>query len=208
MPDTGWIEIVRAHGGTLSSAQIEALEQYCFLVRKWSTFAAVVSTSDLAQLERLHIVDSLSLVPVIQARVPEGGLVLDIGSGGGFPAIPLAIALRDRRFVLMERSAKKVSLLRKAIGALGLDHVRLIHGSFPNQLPEELPQAITARAVEKAEQLLGEILDVLPDGCTFFCQSGDPVALVDDSVFHVEHWADDWTASGARRGSLYLIRPR
>jgi 16S rRNA (guanine527-N7)-methyltransferase len=205
MPKRDWVERVQRHGLALSEGQIEALEQYCFLVRKWSTFAAVVSTSDLEQLEGLHVVDSLSLVAPVRDRVAPGGRLLDIGSGGGFPAIPLAIVLTDREFVLMERSGKKVSLLRKVIGALGLTHVQLIHGSFPDQLPEGLPAVITARAVEKAESVMEDVLDLLPPACTFFCQSGDPRSRVDGAMFHVEPWEDEWTRSGARRGSLYLI---
>jgi len=208
MPSTEWIDTLKKHGCVLSEAQIEALTQYCFLVRTWSTFKALVSAGNLEHLEAFHIVDSLSLVAPVRHWVPEGGLLLDIGSGGGFPAIPLAIALPERRFMLMERSGKKVAFLRKVIGALKLAHVRLIHGTFPQQLPEEVPQAITARAVERSEVLLADITEILPAGCTFFCQSGDPSGIVDETMFHVEHWEDAWTHSGARRGSLYTVQRR
>lgn len=208
MPSTQWIATLKQHGCQLSDAQIDAIGQYCFLVRKWSTFTALVSSGNQEHLEDLHVVDSLSLVEPVSQCVPEGGLLLDIGSGGGFPAIPLAIAIGNREFVLMERSAKKVSFLRKVIGALKLGHVSLIHGTFPDQVPGNEPAAITARAVERGDALLDVITDILPDNCTFFCQSGDPTAKVDPDMFHVEHWEDSWTQSGARRGSLYTIRRR
>lgn len=208
MPSNDWIKTVAGHGCALGAPQVEQMVQYCFLLRKWSEFTALVSSGNLEHLEDLHVVDSLSLVGPLTKWVPEGGYIFDIGSGGGFPAIPLAIAMPERQFVLMERSGKKVSFLRKVMGALQLTHVKLIHGTFPHDLPEMVPHAITARAVERSDEILEEILDVMPEHCVFCCQSGDPQGKVDGDMFHVEHWEDDWTASGARRGSLYGIRQR
>lgn len=206
MPDMKWIDRVARHGVVLNARQIEQLTQYGFLLRKWSSFTALVSSGNLAELESLHFVDSLSLADVVRANTAAGETILDIGTGGGFPAIPLAVALPDRKFVLMERSAKKVSFLRKVMGALGLGHVSLIHGSFPADVPEEPPVAITARAVERADTILADIADVLPEGCVFLCQSGDPTGKLDDTMFHVEHWEDQWTHQGDRRGTLHLVR--
>lgn len=206
MPSIDWIQRVASLGLTLEERQVEQLTQYLFLLRKWSTFTALVSSGNLAELEDLHLVDSLSLVPVVRATTQEGDTLLDIGSGGGFPAIPLAVVLTDRKFVLMERSLKKVSFLRKVMGALGLSHVTLIHGSFPDDAPEEAPAGITARAVERADRILEEIGAILPLETVFYCQSGDPREKLDPEMFHVEHWEDSWTVSGARRGRLDLVR--
>lgn len=208
MPDMEWIDRVARHGVVLDARQVEQLTQYGFLLRKWSSFTALVSSGNLAELESLHFVDSLSLVDVVRANAAPGETVLDIGTGGGFPAIPLAVALPDRRFVLMERSAKKVSFLRKVMGALGLGHVSLIHGTFPDDVPVAPPVVITARAVERADAILADIADILPEGCVFLCQSGDPAEKLDETMFHVEHFEDAWTRSGDRRGSLDLVRLR
>ena len=208
MPPTDWIARVSALDISLDASQITQLTEYIFLLRQWNSFVTLVSAGDLPRVEDLHLVDSLSLVSVVQAIVPPGGVLLDIGSGGGFPAIPLAVALPDRRYVLMERSAKKVSFLRKVMGALGLGHVTLIHGSFPEDVPPAPPVAITARAVERAEQVLADVAEVLPEGCTFLCQSGDPAGKLDDGLFHVEQIEDAWTKLGVRRGSLYLVQRR
>ena len=206
MPSNDWIKTLEQHGCTLNTGQIEQMVQYCFLLRTWSEFTALVSSGNLERLEDLHVVDSLSLVVPLTKWVPVGGTIFDIGSGGGFPAIPLAIAMPDRQFVLMERSGKKVSFLRKVMGSMKLKQVKLIHGTFPHELPEEVPHAITARAVERSDDVLAEILDIMPENCVFCCQSGDPKDKLDPSMFHVEHWEDKWTTSGARRGSLYGVR--
>lgn len=208
MPSTDWISRAAELNVPLDAHQVAQLTQYGFLLRQWNDFATLVSAGDLPRLEDLHLMDSLSLVPVVRSVAAPGAEVLDIGSGGGFPAIPLAVALPDRRFVLMERNAKKVSFLRKVMGALGLGHVRLIHGSFPWEVPEASPAAITARAVERSEAVLADVAAILPEGCTFLCQSGDPAGKLDAALFHVEHCRDAWTEAGARRGSLYLIRRR
>ncbi len=208
MPSNDWIKTLEQHGCSLNAQQIEQMVQYCFLLRTWSEFTALVSSGNLEHLEDLHVVDSLSLMGPLTKWVPEGGYIFDIGSGGGFPAIPLAIAMPDRQFVLMERSGKKVSFLRKVMGSLQLKHVKLIHGTFPHDLPEAVPHAITARAVERSDAILEEILDIMPENCVFYCQSGDPGGKVDGDMFHVEHWEDKWTTSGARRGSLYSIRQK
>lgn len=208
MPDIEWINRVARHGVELDEHQIGQLTQYGFLLRTWSAFTSLVSSGNLADLENLHVVDSLSLVDVIRSVTQSGAVVLDIGTGGGFPAIPLAVAVPDRNFVLMERSAKKVSFLRKVMGSLGLSHVSLIHGSFPADVPELPPAAITARAVERSDAVLADIAEILPDNCVFLCQSGDPTEKLDGTMFHVEHWEDTWTRQGDRRGSLHLVRLR
>lgn len=206
MPSTEWIERVAALGEPLDGGQQQQLTEYCFLVRKWSSFTTLVSAGDQAQLESLHLVDSLSLVPHVRGLVAPGETVLDIGTGGGFPAIPLAVALPDRQFVLMERNAKKVSFLRKVMGALRLSHVSLIHGSFPRDVPATPPRAVTARAVERGDAILEAVTEIIPEDCVFLCQSGDPGEKIDDGMFHVEQIEDAWSLSGARRGSLHLVR--
>lgn len=206
MPSTDWITRVADLGVPLDETQRTQLTQYGFLLRQWNTFVTLVSAGDLAHLEDLHLVDSLSLAPLVRELVAPGEVLLDIGTGGGFPAIPLAVALPDRKFVLMERSAKKVSFLRKVMGALGLGHVSLIHGTFPEAVPPEEPVAMTARAVERADQVLADVAEVLPDTCVFLCQSGDPRGKLDAEMFHVEQIEDAWSRGGARRGTLYLVR--
>ena len=94
------------------------------------------------------------------------------------------------------------------MGALGLGHVSLIHGSFPADVPEEPPVVITARAVERSDAVLADILDILPENCVFLCQSGDPTEKLDGKMFHVEHFEDEWARIGDRRGSLHLVRLR
>ncbi len=72
-----------------------------------------------------HIFDSLTLIPML-AELDEGSTIIDIGSGGGLPGIPLAIALPKLRFTLMDATKKKCDYLYQTAQALGLSNVRVI----------------------------------------------------------------------------------
>lgn len=115
---------------------------------------ALVSHRDRDRLVSRHLIPSLAALPFL----PERGKVLDIGSGGGFPGIPLAIARPDLEFTLVDSTRKKIDFLNACIQRLGLRNMLAIwdrlenlagnasyHGAF---------QTVMARAVAKLPQLL------------------------------------------------------
>ena len=182
------------------------LEQYIELLLEWNPFAGLISRTDEDHIVSRHVVDSLSLVRVVEAASGPGGSPhLDIGAGGGFPVIPMAIALSGMEFVAMERSARKSTFLRKAASDLSLSNLRIIPGSFPEKVPDESPSTITARAIENPERILRSILDWLPSGCTFLCQSPNPQNRL-PAGFDCTVVRDAWTEKGYRRGTLHLLR--
>jgi 16S rRNA (guanine527-N7)-methyltransferase len=95
------------------------LESYAQLLRKWQKVQNLVSRETLDTVWSRHFADSLQ---VLQQLQPSDRLVVDLGSGGGFPALPLAIALKnsDVRLVLVEPNGRKVSFLRTVARELGL----------------------------------------------------------------------------------------
>ncbi len=181
------------------------LQQYLDLIIKWNDYASLVSPNDLPRLRETHVVDSLSLLPVIVQECGDRARLLDVGSGGGFPAIPAQIVLPSLDVTLIERSEKKVAFLRKAVAALGLSGIRIKHGEFPHCAEGERPDTITARAVEKPRKFVKNVVPFVEAGALFLCQSGDPRPYLREK-FHVEHVRDSWTKSGLRRGDLYLVR--
>lgn len=78
------------------------------------------------QAWRRHIIDSLTLLPGLEP-LADGAAVIDVGSGGGLPGMPLAIARPDLRFSLLEATGKKAGFLRQTAESLGLAHVRVQH---------------------------------------------------------------------------------
>ena len=199
-------QLLQDAGLCLRAEQHDQLQSYMALLRQWNPYVSLVSIPDLDHLYARHVVDALSLAPYVLESGPAPHL-LDIGSGGGFPAIPLAIALPALRLTLLERSFKKTGFLRKAAGALQLRQVDLVHGEFPKDLPDIHPTVITARAVEKPEVLTPAILHYLPPTATFLCQSGQ-VQAIDPAMFHVEPINDAWQDQALRRGSLHRITRR
>lgn len=95
------------------------LESFSVLLVKWQRVQNLVSRETLGDLWTRHIADSLQILPLLK---PDDTTFLDLGSGGGFPAIPLAIALKDdkNRFVLVEPNARKASFLRAVARELRL----------------------------------------------------------------------------------------
>ena len=95
------------------------LDHYEALLRKWNAGQNLVSRETLDEIRTRHFRDSLQLTAWVR---PSDNLVLDIGSGGGFPAIPLAIASRgvERRFILLEPTLKKAAFLKTVARDLAL----------------------------------------------------------------------------------------
>ena len=100
-------------------SQQDDLERYAALLRKWNAVQNLVSRETVDELWPRHIDDSLQLMKFVRDTDLR---VIDLGSGGGFPAIPMAIASRgtERRFTLVEPIAKKASFLRTVARELAL----------------------------------------------------------------------------------------
>ncbi|MFP4502130.1 MAG: 16S rRNA (guanine(527)-N(7))-methyltransferase RsmG [Candidatus Hydrogenedentota bacterium] len=194
-----------AEDGVAVPDEAEArLAAYCALVREWNGFASLVSRRDAALLESDHIPDALSLAGYVR-RYAGAGPWLDVGSGGGFPAVPVKIVVPEAPLVLIERNAKKVGFLRKVIGALGLEGVELRHGSYPEGARDIVPSVLTARAVENPGKLRRPWAEGVAGGAIFLCQSR---VKWDDAheMFHVEHVDDRWKTCRLRRGDLVIVR--
>lgn len=124
-------------------------------------------TSSSADIERL-IRESL----YIKDLIPHGALVLDVGSGGGFPMIPVAVERPDIRAYLVERSRKKAAFLNHIKYLLGLENVEVVNSDYRNlRLPERV-DVITARAVGRNEEVVRYLAKFLKDG-GFFLIYGD-----------------------------------
>jgi 16S rRNA (guanine527-N7)-methyltransferase len=123
------------------------LEFYAALLRKWQPVQNLVSRETLSSIWERHFADSLQLVRHLKESDVN---FLDFGSGGGFPALPLAIASKglDRRFVLIEPTARKVSFLRTVARELDLN-VTVI-GRRSDQIDSRetpVPDVLTSRAL-------------------------------------------------------------
>jgi len=147
MPDFSAIERYQPSFGRSLEEVGRDLESYAALLRKWQPVQNLVSRETLGAVWERHFADSLQVLPLLNASDRE---FMDLGSGGGFPALPLAIASRgtDRHFVLVEPTARKVSFLRTVARELKLN-VTVI-GSRSDQIDSRetpVPDVITSRAL-------------------------------------------------------------
>lgn len=133
-----------AMGLRLSPGQLKLLGRHVDLLLKWNKSINLTSITDPAEVVEKHVLDSLALVPVL----PSGSL-LDAGSGGGFPGIPVAIARPDLEVVLVDSVQKKVAFLKNALAELRLPTVKALAVRLEgNPSREDLPRvhAAVARA--------------------------------------------------------------
>lgn len=153
MPDFSVIEPYAAHLSRPVAVVGADLESYARLLTKWQAIQNLVSRETLSQVWTRHFADSLQVLALTR---PSDRLFLDFGSGGGFPALPMAIGSKgtDRRFVLVEPTARKVSFLRTVARELDLNVTVIARRSDQTDSRETgMPDIITSRALASMPQL-------------------------------------------------------
>lgn len=109
----------------LTDIQREQLAQLDALYRDWNAKINVISRKDIDNLYQHHVLHSLAIARFIQFK--PGTTVLDLGTGGGFPGIPLAIMFPEVRFRLIDGTGKKVRVAQEVATAIGLKNVECVH---------------------------------------------------------------------------------
>lgn len=133
----------------LSPEQIDLFTRFMPLFKEWNDQINMVSRKDIENLEVRHVLHSLAIAKFMPFQ--GGATVLDLGTGGGFPGIPLAILFPETKFILVDSRGKKIMVVKEIVQALGLKNVRAIHGRV-----EETNVScdfVVTRAVAKMEKL-------------------------------------------------------
>lgn len=139
-----------AVGFDVTPEQGAALTEFVGLLLRWNEVYNLTGVRGADEVVDRHLVESFALRAHLQ-----GEAVADVGSGGGLPGLPLAIAEPGRAFTLIESRAKRVRFLRHVVGELGLENTVVAH-SRAEDLPVARPfDTVLARAVAPPAELLG-----------------------------------------------------
>ncbi len=119
------------------------------LLERWNRKINLTAIRDRDAMVTVHILDSLAARPLL-----HGTTVLDIGTGAGFPGLPLAIIEPDRQFVLLDSNNKKIQFVQHAAAELGLANVEAVQARAEDYAPGYRFDTVIARAVASLPQLL------------------------------------------------------
>ena len=189
----------------LSDEQMNALSCYLTLLDKWSQIYNLTAVRDGSRMVSYHVLDSLSLVPYLEG----GGRMLDVGSGGGMPGIPIAIARPDLQVVLLDASHKKTTFLRQVVLELGLCNVEVMTLRVEAFHAPQKFDYITSRAFAGLADFVKMTSHLLADSGQYIAMKGvypyAEIALLPQEVVVSEVWSVVIPNLGAER---HLVRLR
>ena len=190
---------------SLSPLQIERFEALKGLYDEWNARINVISRKDMDHFYEHHVLHSLALALPLQGMVAEGDRILDLGTGGGFPGIPLAIFFEQCDFVLCDSVGKKTKVASEVAAALKLENVKVV-----NDRAENLPGSfdyVVLRAVTSLDKMLPWIKGRYDKGVLYLkggeideeidrCVSRrlfDPrkLSVIDITDFYKEDWFEE-----------------
>jgi len=138
-------DIILKYFPDLTARQIDQFSQLFDLYVFWNAQINVISRKDIEELYERHVLHSLGIAKVCTFKAGES--VLDVGTGGGFPGIPLAILFPETQFYLVDSIGKKIKVVKEVASALGLENLRADH-SRAEQIKEKF-NFIVSRAVTR-----------------------------------------------------------
>lgn len=119
-------DLILQHFPNLSDTQKTQFEKLESLYKEWNSKINVISRKDTDSLYEKHVLHSLGIAKVMEFA--PGTKILDVGTGGGFPGIPLAIMFPECEFTLVDSIGKKITVVKAVAEELGLTNVTAIHG--------------------------------------------------------------------------------
>lgn len=193
-----FVAAAREFAVILDATQCDAFEKYYRELVAWNARVNLTAITDRHEVYIKHFLDSLSVAPFVRAA----HRLLDIGSGAGFPGVPLKIALPQLRVTLLEATGKKVAFLRHIVSQLGLSDVAILHTRAEAAAHDATQRAqydvVVARAVASLATLCEYALPFVRRGGIFVAHKG---VQVDDEVRASAH------ARGVLGGRLREVVP-
>lgn len=143
-------EGANSQGIALAPGQVTALGTLLDELAEWNSRFNLTAIRDPADMVDKHLLDSLAVLPFLR-----GLRIADVGTGAGFPGLPLAIADAARRYTLVESIGKKAGFLLHVVGKLGLGHVEVVQGRAETLKPGKPFDSVVARALGSLADFVG-----------------------------------------------------
>ncbi|HHV58885.1 MAG TPA: 16S rRNA (guanine(527)-N(7))-methyltransferase RsmG [Clostridiaceae bacterium] len=161
---------------SITDDMAEKFFSYMSLLKDWNERVNLTSIIEDKEIIIKHFIDSLSIVPYLESK---GTTLADLGTGAGFPGLPVKIVRRDVDVTLMDSLLKRLSFLEEVISTLELENIRTVHGRAEDlgQNPDfrEKFDVVTARAVAEMPVLLEYCLPLVKTGGIFIAMKGSQV---------------------------------
>jgi 16S rRNA (guanine527-N7)-methyltransferase len=162
------MDIILKYFPNLTDKQKEQFAQLLPLYQEWNSQINVVSRKDIDLLYERHVLHALAIAKV--AKFNPGTTILDLGTGGGFPAIPLAIFFPEVQFTAVDSIGKKIKVVNEVAKALGLENIIGIHSRVEDIKTKH--DYIVSRAVAELQQLISwsrkhlksKHINIMPNG--------------------------------------------
>lgn len=138
-----------ALGVPLSAAQAQALQRLLDELERWNQSYNLTAIRSREEMLTHHLLDSLAVAPLLQ-----GQRVIDVGTGAGFPGLPLAIVQPERQFVLLDSNGKKVRFVAHAARSLQLSNVQPVHARAESHEDPLGFDCVVARAFAPLSELI------------------------------------------------------
>jgi len=158
---------LHATGLTLPPEAAPRLLKFLRLLEKWNQTYNLTAVRDPEQMVVRHLLDSLAVLPYVR-----GPRILDIGTGAGLPGLPLALALPEMHFTLLDSNAKKTRFITQAAHALGLANISVVQTRVEKFQPAEKFTTLLTRAFASIPDMLAATRHLCAPGGRWLAMKG------------------------------------
>jgi 16S rRNA (guanine527-N7)-methyltransferase len=167
------MELIRSYFPDLGPDQVKQFAALGPLYQDWNEKINLISRKDIIHLYEHHVLHSLAIAKYdpFENRMH----ILDAGTGGGFPGIPLAIMFPEIQFTLLDSTAKKIHVVEQVVSAIGLENVKGVHARVEEHKGEY--DMVISRAVSTLSQMITWTKHLVPSNRWIILKGGDPKDL-------------------------------
>lgn len=178
--------VLKYFGEELTPDQIDKFDRMFDVYKSWNEKINVISRKDIDNLYLKHVLHSLAIAKVL--RFAEGDVVMDLGCGGGFPGIPLAVMFPEVKFKMVDSVGKKITVVKNVAQELGLTNVET-YNIRAEQIDFKVDYVVS-RAVTDLSTFLGwswkKIIGGAPHG-VLYLKGGDLAEEISDGKSVIKH---------------------